>query len=451
MAELEFEPKIFDYPSSSIRPLYKSCLDCVGVGIGPSNLSLACLLSPLSQFSTCFLEREQQFFWHKGLLLEDSELTVSIFKDLVTLADPTSPYSFLSYLHSQGRLLQFIIANFPSVKRVEFNQYFQWVCERLANLHFGHEVREITFDKNFTLRGSNFSVQCNNLSIGVGHVPKLPSCAKKKINGRTLIHSSSYLDIRSELIGKTVAVIGGGQSGAEVFLDLINRDVNTSPARCIWVSRRPNFLPLDNSPFTNELFTPEYVKYFQSLSPSRRQEVLASQRMASDGITDSTLNRLYRLLYENRYLHPDRAQSLLAPGSELIGLTRLDYSWLINLRTKNHLATELLEADYVILATGYESKIPEFLAPIKHRLDISNGEIAIQKDFSACWDGPENRRIFVQNAGHSQVGISDPNLSLLAWRAGQIANSLAPSPLYQQFGETIISWMGSQNVEVDLV
>jgi L-lysine 6-monooxygenase (NADPH-requiring) len=37
----------------------------------------------------------------------EAEIQVPFLADLVTLADPTSPYTFLNYLHEQGRLYRF--------------------------------------------------------------------------------------------------------------------------------------------------------------------------------------------------------------------------------------------------------------------------------------------------------------------------------------------------------
>ncbi|TIX46750.1 MAG: lysine N6-hydroxylase, partial [Mesorhizobium sp.] len=48
----------------------------------------------------------------------------------------------------------------------------------------------------------------------------------------------------------------------------------------------------------------------------------------------------------------------------------------------------------------------------------------IGEDFSVCWDGPRDRRLFVQNACLGQRGLADPNFGLLAWRARRILDSL---------------------------
>ncbi|MDG9415085.1 lysine N(6)-hydroxylase/L-ornithine N(5)-oxygenase family protein, partial [Streptococcus pneumoniae] len=79
--------------------------------------------------------------------------------------------------------------------------------------------------------------------------------------------------------GRRVAVVGGGQSGAEIVLNLLNRGAD-APAALTWISRRPNFQPIDATPFTNELFTPGYVESFRALPDARRRATVARQKVA---------------------------------------------------------------------------------------------------------------------------------------------------------------------------
>ncbi|NUV64351.1 SidA/IucD/PvdA family monooxygenase, partial [Streptomyces sp. CAI-85] len=67
--------------------------DLVGVGIGPCNLSLAALAHPLAELDAVFYDQAPAFAWHPGLLLDGSRIQVPFLADLVTLADPTSPWS----------------------------------------------------------------------------------------------------------------------------------------------------------------------------------------------------------------------------------------------------------------------------------------------------------------------------------------------------------------------
>src|SRR5438874_1798624 len=61
-------------------------VDCVGVGVGPANLSLASLIATRAGVSGQFLERRPNFSWHDGQQLADAALQVSMLKDLVSLA-----------------------------------------------------------------------------------------------------------------------------------------------------------------------------------------------------------------------------------------------------------------------------------------------------------------------------------------------------------------------------
>ncbi|MCA1552342.1 SidA/IucD/PvdA family monooxygenase [Bradyrhizobium sp. BRP19] len=85
---------------------------CVGIGVGPSNLSLASLLYPYKGVLSAFFDRKPEFAWHDGMYFPGATLQVSLFKDLVTLSDPTNPFSFISYLHAEGKIHHFLNARF---------------------------------------------------------------------------------------------------------------------------------------------------------------------------------------------------------------------------------------------------------------------------------------------------------------------------------------------------
>ena len=83
--------------------------DLIGVGIGPFNLGLAALSEPITGFDTLFLDMADGFNWHPGMLLDHATMQTSFIADLVTLANPTSPYSFLNFAKQSGRLYAFYI------------------------------------------------------------------------------------------------------------------------------------------------------------------------------------------------------------------------------------------------------------------------------------------------------------------------------------------------------
>ncbi|MEA2667015.1 MAG: lysine N6-hydroxylase, partial [Candidatus Eremiobacteraeota bacterium] len=196
-------------------------MNVIGIGAGPANLSAAALLEPVSDVAAAFYEAKERFAWHPGLLLDGATLQSPYLKDLVTLANPCSPYTFLNYLFCEKRFHRFLIANFEDVTRAEFDCYFRWASTRLASLRFGCRVRAVDF------RGDAFAVRfdrgehgATHLILGSGQTPYLPECARPHV-GASLFHAGEFLLREPVWRDLRVAVIGGGQTGAEIVLQML--------------------------------------------------------------------------------------------------------------------------------------------------------------------------------------------------------------------------------------
>ncbi len=414
--------------------------DIVGVGIGPANLSAAALLEPVKEFTFRFFDSATRFAWHPGLLFPQASLQVSFLKDLVTLADPGSRYSFITFLFEQKRLYQFINAEFPRVSRMEFNQYLRWVADSLSNLEFGRSVDLIDYDHaGFKVTVGEEKIHASNIILGTGLRRIIPTWAQSHL-GTSVWHGCEYLDRAPNLAGLSVAVIGGGQTGAEIFDHLLRED-NNMPRRTFWISRRHNFLPLDESPFVNELFTPAFSEYFFSLGPEQRAHLLDEHKLASNGISQPLLLNIYRRLYELSYMRDGRDKFRLCAHQDVIGMERDDDCWKLACQDMLTGQVEMFRANVVILCTGFEYSLPACLAPIANRIQWEKDGIFVQQDFSVCWDGPSHLKIFVQNGARHKRGIADPNLSLIAWRSAVIVNSLAGSEIYKvRENDSLLDW-----------
>lgn len=423
-------------------------LDVAGVGLGPCNLSLAALLAPLADVRARFLEARSSFRWHCGIMVPGAQLQVSFLKDLVTLVDPCNPFSFLNYLATEGLLHRFLIAHTDRCSRQEFERYYQWAADQLATIHWDHEV------ENVDLRGGLFEITCagrepmtaRNLVIGSGRTPAMPDFARE-LRGNAVLHSAELRIVRPEIAGRDVMVVGAGQSGAEVVNHLISGDLGL-PRSLTWVSSRVGFLPMDDSPFSNEWFHPAYVDHFYGLSPQRREELLQRQRLASDGVTESLLRDIYRRLYELDVLEPRRlAYRLLVCRrvSDLFADTTDDTDRLMAIICDEDTGKiESCAADVVIFATGYRSEFPSYLEPLRGRLLDGDGSLRVRRDYSLDWDGPDGLGIYVQNSAESTHGIADPNLSLAAWRSARIVNSILDRPVYRtEDARSTTSWEGA--------
>lgn len=405
-------------------------LDLAGIGIGPFNLSLAAQLDAVGDLDALFFDRAPAFDWHPGMMLPDVALQTSFLKDLVTAVNPTSPWSFLAYLVAQKRFYEFLNAEFEAVPRREFAQYLAWVAARLPSLRFGTAIREVHFEgRAFRLDSDRGTARARNLALGVGLQPSLPAFAEK-LDPRDHVHSSQTVFALDRIAGKRVAVIGGGQSGAEIVLNLLNRD-SDAPAALSWISRRPNFQPIDATPFTNELFTPGYVESFHALPEARRRSTVGRQKLAGDGISAATLRAIYQRLYMLRHLAEKRLDTSLLPHRTVLDVDRAGGYRLI-MRNGFDGGIEVAHADIVILATGYRYTLPPCLDPLRERLTLDeDGRPEIGANFSASWDGPADHRLFVLNGGLVSHGIAEPQLSLMAWRSGVIVNALAGRPVFE--------------------
>ncbi|HUD39937.1 MAG TPA: SidA/IucD/PvdA family monooxygenase [Streptosporangiaceae bacterium] len=414
--------------------------NCVGIGVGPANLSLASLMHSHPAITNLFLDKKESFGWHDGQQIPGTTIQVSMLKDLVSLSEPTNAYSFLAYLVEHGRIYHFLNAQFESVPREEFRNYMEWACRKNENIAFGHEVSSVEYTGTFKVSTPSMTVTADNIAVGVGVQPSVPPAARPHLGDRQF-HVSDYMTKATGLGGLRVGVVGGGQSGAEAFLDLISRSGADLPRRVVWISRRPNFLPLDDSPFTNDYYAPSYSDYFANLDAATRHALNARLILTSDGISESTLRLIYQRIYTRRFIDGYADLVALYPNRTVLSVSRAPArAWNLVLAHSEHEAVrESAELDVVIWATGYRPAPLRFLAPIESRLDRDGDEYKIDASFAVQWDGAAENNIFLQNAGRGQRGLADSNLSLNAWRSQRILDRLRGVRTEPQF-DSFIEW-----------
>ncbi len=420
--------------------------DLIGIGVGPANLSLASLLARVPDLDALFLEARSSFSWHPGLLFAHSTLQSPFLKDLVTLADPTNPYSFINYLYNEHRLYQFIVADYRNVTRKEFDLYLKWVCQRLNNLRFSSAATSVSIQENgksacFRVESASGRYASKAIALGVGREQNIPKEAERHLCER-FFHANEYLHRAPQIAGKHITVVGGGQTGAEVFFEIITRE-SALPHSVTWINRRHNFIPFDESPFANELYVPGYSNHFFGQSAEERTRLLDAQKYSSDGVLPSLLEAIYRRLYELRLDQGGRyGKYRLLPGRKVESIEKQGAGWLIT--TAGSSSFENTYTDLVILATGLTSSFPTLLNPLKSRISLgADNSLELNEDFSLRWEAPPGLRIFAHNAGLQSHGWIDANLAGIAWRSATIVNSLVGSTVYDIGDtETIVDWSG---------
>ncbi|MDR6504899.1 lysine N(6)-hydroxylase/L-ornithine N(5)-oxygenase family protein [Arthrobacter oryzae] len=425
--------------------------DLAGIGVGPFNLGLAALTAPVEGVDAVFLERRESFDWHPGMMLEPAHLQVPFMADLVTLADPTSPYSFLNFLKQTGRLYRFYIRENFYPLRAEYNQYCQWVAGQLDSVRFGTDVREITYDDGvYTLSVEGPAgpevLRARRLVLGTGTSPYVPAACDgifdSAANGRggLVLHNADYLSRKSELQKqRSVTIVGSGQSAAEIYYELL-QEIDVHGYQLNWVTRSGRFFPLEYTKLTLEMTSPEYVDYFHGLPQEQRDGLIKSQKNLYKGINSELIDAIYDLLYT-------KSLSGIVDTRLLTHSALTDASWdpaagshTLQLRHEEQGADYSLDTEAVVLATGYGYREPEFLAGVQDRIARdSTGRFAVERNYST---GVEPGEIFVQNAELHTHGFVTPDLGMAAYRNSCILREITGREVYpversiafQQFG-----------------
>ncbi|GAB3301754.1 lysine N(6)-hydroxylase/L-ornithine N(5)-oxygenase family protein [Parasphingorhabdus pacifica] len=432
--------------------------DFIAVGLGPFNLGLACLTEPVAELDKLFLESKPEFDWHPGMMLENSTVQTPFMADLVTMADPTSPLSFLNYLKQSGYLYSFYIRESFYPLREEYNDYCRWAASQLGTVRFGQRVEKIEYDERdekYLVRtieyatGQQLTHRGRRLVLGTGTPPHIPESCRGL--GGDFIHNSRYLDSKAALQGKdSITIVGSGQSAAEIYYDLL-QDIDKYGYGLNWITRSARFFPLQYTKLTLEMTSPDYSDYFHALPTENRDRLLASQKDLYKGISSTLIDEIFDLLYvkKRRGTCPTR----LLTNTALTGARHdpVTGEYTLELRHEEQGEEYALDTQGLVLATGYGYQVPDFLAPITDRISWDErGRYAVGRNYSI---DPAGSEIFVQNAELHTHGFVAPDLGMAAYRNSRIIREMLggehypieESIAFQEFG---VPALARQSLEV---
>ena len=387
--------------------------DLLGIGVGPFNLGLACLADPIEDLDAVFLDAADGFSWHPGMLLPDATLQVPFMADLVTLADPTSRFSYLAFLKDVGRLYPFYIRESFYPLRREYDDYCRWAADRLDSVRWGERVVAVEHDREaYVVRSATGrSWRAHHLVLGTGTAPRLPF----DVDGPAL-HSADYLARKAELLSAgSVTVVGSGQSAAEVYADLL-AEQEAHGFELTWITRSPRFFPMEYTKLTLEMTSPEWSSYFQALPAPRRAEVQRGQSALSKGISSDTINAIFDELY--RRAAAGGVDTTLLTATEVTDAHWDGSAYALDLRHTEQGTSGRLCTDHLVLATGYAPRVPDFLDPVRDRIRWDeHGRLLASPTFAVDHAGGE---VFVQNAEEHTHGFVAPDLGMGAMRSSVI-------------------------------
>lgn len=383
--------------------------DIIGIGIGPFNLGLAALCHELPKLDCLFIDENESFNWHPGLLLPATTLQVPWYADLVTLANPSSAFNYMKYLQAKRKMFRFAIAEKYFIRRTTYNDYCRWVAEQLPSLQFSTSCLSIEKENKFyrvqTSKG-NFVTQ--NIVLGTGTVPFIPGISQAK--QENVIHSSEYLYQKEQLVTEdSITIVGSGQSAAEIFYDLLQ----SYSGKLSWFTRSKRFIPMDYSKLTLELSTPDYINHFYSLPERKKESVLKTQEDLYKGINHALIADIYDLLEEK-----ENPNASLHCNCELV---KMDDSGRLHFNHTELEKTFTHTTNSVILATGYQTVLPSCVRSIRPYIHLTkDGQYKASRNYSV----DDDNTIFIQNAEHSTHGFNASDLSLGPYRNAIILNSI---------------------------
>ncbi|CAK7198058.1 PAK-related GC kinase Sid1 [Sporothrix eucalyptigena] len=459
--------------------------DLICVGFGPASLAVAVAVHDALEAGTLktapkilFLEKQHRFAWHAGMLLPGAKMQISFIKDLAMLRNPRSAFTFTNYLFQNGRLVDFTNLGTFLPARAEYEDYLRWCASSFdESVVYDSEVLTVDSESDDQSTVSTFRVvaktvtsgteqvyRARNVLMATGGKPSLPVVLPA--SHPRVIHSSQYAHLVPTILNNPqapyrVAVVGAGQSAAEIFNNI---QVLYPNSQTNLVMRSEFLRPSDDSPFVNSIFNPEYIDNLYPKPASYRKNLLDDARPTNYGVVRLELiEELYERMYHQRrelgtdekkwphrilagssvvHVESDKKDSLrllVEPDQGYAGKTS---------HTNDQNGTskvEELEVDLIVAATGYQRNahltmlkglwplLPEQTSKADADAGIGSWQVGDSKVLSVDRDyhvkfAPgriaPGSGVYLQGCCEGTHGLSDTLLSVLATRSGEIVESI---------------------------
>ncbi|EQA64609.1 lysine N(6)-hydroxylase/L-ornithine N(5)-oxygenase family protein [Leptospira alexanderi] len=412
--------------------------DLIGIGFGPSNLSVAIQAKELGFFDKSkiqFLEKKDKFSWHPDMLLPNSYMQIHFLKDLISLDNPQSKYTFINFLKTNDRLLDFINQGISYPTRIEFNQYMRWVASDFDDFvrysTYVKDIRPIIIDGKIdsfrlTVVGtddSSYEIVSRNVILASGKSKKIPrEFTNLKSKDQNVIHSSGFLSwiekCKEKLDNKTLSVIGGGQSAGEIFSYLLSETSNST--KIINYISTYGYNPSDSSGFNNKLFDPEFIDFFYDLDKESQKEFLSRHKNTNYAVVEPELiENIYRALYnENKVEGKNRAK--IVNMSRIISVEEDQDGFVLSIMNTMTKEVSKQYVDIIVLATGYEDNfvLDKYFYNFKNLANLDAcGKPIINRNYSVNFKIESEATLYLQGYAEESHGLAESLLSVLPIRA----------------------------------
>lgn len=418
-------------------------VDVLMIGAGPANLALAVALEESGSDELArgalILEQYEDVKWQRNLLLPWARSQVSYLKDLVTLRNPRSRFSFLNFMHERGELDEFVNLGTFHPFRWQVSAYQQWVADSLEQVRVRYNARAERILPIHAQDGSLLgwtvplsdgdTILCRDLVVGGGRDAHVPGVFTG-LPAERVVHSTQYssrITAAVELArpGRPLrpVVVGGAQSAAEMFMALHQDAPGASPTM---VLRSVALKDYQTSKFVNELFYPSFVDQFYAMPDEARAKVLEEMHLTNyAGLAAPFLEELYTMIYRQKML--GQPVSTIRSLTEIVGArveTTPDGSEeiVLDLRDLKCGEVEQLRCDVVLLGTGFDPRMPAMVRDLAE--DMGLPEITVDRRYRVDVGADARGGLYLQGVNESTHGISDSLISVLAQRSADITGDI---------------------------
>lgn len=417
--------------------------DVLGIGFGPANIAVAIANEELGANLTIrFFEKNKNSAWQAGMQFGQSDIQNHPLRDLATPRNPRSAYSFTNFLHTKGRLYEFLNLGKTYALRTEYSQYIEWVAQHFSDsVCYDTTVRQVEcvrIDGQPLYKlttGQGRVCYGRALLAAPGRTPYIPA-PFDQLASPALIHLNDFIPTlekkRGQPLGK-IAVVGASQSAVEILLHL----ADIAPDSDVYgFSRAFGYRMKDASPFTGEVYFPQFVDTYYAGTSEQKKRLDRDLRYTNYSAADAdVLDALYLKIYQQKLAGKEktvivRSSNILA--AEQLGSDRVRISY-SSIESAGVTDTDF---DLVILATGFknlgasesEEKFPAILADVvQFAATDADGVIQVNKDYSIVMkESLPHAPCFLNGLCENSHGMGDAgSFSLLALRSAVIVNALS--------------------------
>ncbi|MFM9921524.1 SidA/IucD/PvdA family monooxygenase [Variovorax sp. H27-G14] len=424
--------------------------DIVCAGFGPAAIALAGAiddaiennhLPKTTRKRILFLEAAENTVWQGGLLLSGTNINNSTLSDLATWRDPSSQFTFTNYLVEKGRLHDFGLWS-GAASRIEWSDYISWAAEKLKTyVHYSEPVDHISANPNsegklLDVHTSTGIYTTRQVVVACGAEPFVPevfvNMPQEKVR-----HAHSYLYFRKyidELVGKSgrqlkIAIIGSGLTAAETALDMLSR-YSHDKVHVFSIHRGLAFRQYDMSQFSNIIYTPPEIDRFHGLSAKARRTMMDKTWATNfSGVDVECAAAFWRFLYERRVQGINNFTLLDRYSISNSAIEKDAVRLLLNDVNAETCGPEI-EADFVLLCTGYQESIPRRL------LNPLINDVVVEKEFDGLFSIDREYRVKTSKniqapiymCGHSEHshGVSNgQSFSMMAVKTARIFDAIS--------------------------